>query len=86
MSKKAREMPSVKTILMAKSLNVLKNKKASAATVRTLRDAAAGKRVSDARLRRAQEFCLNLLEELNSKRPSGPRGCGGNRALPAFLL
>ena len=86
MPKTKREIASFDTIMLAKSLDVVKDKKGLKSTVRTLKQAAAGEKVSDARLKRAQEFCLRLLEELNSKRPQGPQGCSGGRKLPAFLL
>ena len=43
-----------------------------------LEDAVAGKKVSKERLKVAQDFLLELLEELNAKRPRTPVRCGGN--------
>ncbi|MEK7515788.1 MAG: hypothetical protein AAB555_02570 [Patescibacteria group bacterium] len=44
----------------------------------TLEDAVAGKKVSEKRLKAAQDFLLELLEELNAKRSRTPVRCGGN--------
>ena len=46
-------------------------------TIRVLRDVVAGRKVSDARLTRAQELLVNLLEEINFRRPSPIIHCGG---------
>ena len=44
----------------------------------TLEDAVAGKKVSKNRLKAAQDFLLELLEEISAKRPRTPVRCGGN--------
>jgi hypothetical protein len=47
----------------------LKDKRKTRTVVKILNDAAAGKKISDARINRAQEFLAGFLEEINSKRP-----------------
>jgi hypothetical protein len=93
MARGKKEMPSLETIILAQSLNTIKDKERLKRTVRTLKDAArfaaGGRRVSPARLEAAQQFCLEHLEELNALRPPGPSGCSGGRVrqeLPVHLL
>ena len=53
-------------------LDTLKNKREVRTVVRILNDVNAGKKVSNARLERAQALLLGVLEECNSKRPRHP--------------
>ncbi|MEK7554228.1 MAG: hypothetical protein AAB517_02575 [Patescibacteria group bacterium] len=46
----------------------------------TMEDAVAGKKVSKERLKVAQDFLFELLQEINAKRPRTPVRCGGNMA------
>ncbi|OHA09928.1 MAG: hypothetical protein A3A44_03640 [Candidatus Sungbacteria bacterium RIFCSPLOWO2_01_FULL_60_25] len=46
--------------------------------LRTLRDAAGGRKVSQARLQAAQEFLVELLEEVDRRRPQHLVVCGRN--------
>ncbi len=57
---------------------MFKDKKGVMRVVRTLCDATAGKKISERRLKEAQEFLLYLLEQVNSLRPQQPVVCGGS--------
>lgn len=63
---------------MVKRPLVFKNKKQVRRAIRVLNDIIAGKKVSRARLRATQNFLLDLLEEINSKRSHQRVVCGGN--------
>ena len=58
-------------------LTTVSDKKRTEETTETLRDIAAGKKITAVRLKAAQNFLADLLEEINSMRPQQPIHCGG---------
>jgi len=63
---------------MSPRFAVTENKKRVQTAIKTLEDVIVGKMVSKQRLDATKSFLVDLLEEINSKRPQPPIRCGGN--------